>query len=215
MKITRQSAACGLAIAAVIVSGLGAAAQQSQPKPLAPRPVPAKPAASQVAQPAAPPAAQAEPAPPGDAPQQTTATYGDWVVQCELRSGETTPTCDMAQVQVAQVQGKNTPFSRIAIGKPDKGQPEKIIVQVPINVSFATNVRIQTSEDDPGLAVPFATCTPNGCFALFDVRDDLLKKFRAGSNAGALSFADSSGHVIKVPVSFNGFGQAYEALARK
>jgi invasion protein IalB len=213
-KTKSGATAFGLAAAALIFLAGSALAQLAQPKPPAPRPAPAKPAV-QAAQPVAQPAGQAAPPMQGDAPQQTTATYGDWVVQCELHSGETVQTCDMAQVQVAQVQGKNTPFSRVAIGKPDKGQPEKLIVQVPINVSFATNVRIQTSDDDPGLATPFATCTPNGCFALFDLKDDILKKLRAGSNAGALSFADSSGHVIKVPISFNGFGQAYEALAKK
>ena len=172
-------------------------------------------AAQQVQQkPPAPPAAPAA-APSSDVPQQTTATYGEWIVQCETRSGETAQTCDMAQVQFAQVQGKDVPFSRIAIGKPDKGQPDKLVVQVPVNVSFATSVRIQTSDDDPGWAMPFATCTPNGCFALFDLKDDILKKIRAGSGSGSFSFANSTGHAVKVPVSFNGFGQAFDALVKK
>jgi invasion protein IalB len=198
----------GLAAAALMLLAGGAMAQQIQPKPPAPRPVPAKPAVPQ----AAPPAAEAAPSAQSDVPQQTTATYGDWIVQCELRSGEAGQTCDM--VQVAQVQGKNIPFSRIAIGKPDKGQPEKLVVQVPVNVSFATNVRLQTSEEDAGLSTPFSTCTPNGCFALFDLKEEVLKKLRSGSG-GAMSYADSAGHPVKVPVSFNGFGQAYEALLKK
>ena len=203
MKINSKSAACGLATALVMMTVVGAAAQQAQQRPPAPKPA------------AAPPAAPAAAQPVSEVPQQTTATYGDWVVQCETRSGETAQTCDMAQVQAAQVQGKNVPFSRIAIGKPDKGQPDKLIVQVPVNVSFATNVRIQMSDDDPGWAMPFATCTPNGCFALFDLKDDILKKFRAGSNAGSFSFANSTGHVVKIPVSFSGFGQAFDALLKK
>ncbi len=203
MKINSKSPVCGLAAALLMMTVVSAAAQQVQPRPPAPRPAPA------------PPAAPAAAAPSTDVPQQTTATYGEWVVQCETRSGETAQTCDMAQVQVAQVQGKSTPFSRIAIGKPDKGQPEKLIVQVPINVSFATSVRIQTSDDDPGWAMPFATCTPNGCFALFDLKDEMVKKFRAGSGTGSFSFADSTGRVNKIPVSFSGFGQAFDALVKK
>jgi invasion protein IalB len=203
MKIDCKNTAYALAAAFLMLCAASASAQQAQPRPPAPRPAPA------------PPATPAPAPPSSDVPQQTTATYGDWVVQCETRSGETVPACDMAQVQVAQVQGKNTPFSRIAIGKPEKGLPEKLIVQVPINVSFATSVRIQTSDEDPGLAMPFATCTPNGCFALFDLKDDIVKKFRAGSGTGSFSFADSTGHVNKIPVSFNGFGQAFEALVKK
>jgi invasion protein IalB len=193
------------ATAAFLIALAGSAIAQLPPpkppqKPLAPRPAPSQPAVQA-------PAAQA------DTPQQTTATYGDWVLQCALRSGEATETCDMAQV--TQVQGKNVAFSRVAVGKPEKDQPLKLVVQVPVNVSFATNVRVQTTDDDPGLVTPFATCTPNGCFALFDLKDDVLAKLRGASGAGALSFADSGGHPIKVPLSFNGFSQALDALAKK
>jgi hypothetical protein len=50
---------------------------------------------------------------------------------------------DMAQV--TQLQGKNIPFSRVGVAHRDKGQPVKLIVQVPVNASFATDMRIQTA----------------------------------------------------------------------
>lgn len=59
-----------------------------------------------------------------------------------------------------------------------KGQPVRLVVQVPVNASFSINVRIQTGDADAGIAAPFASCTPNGCFVDFDIRDDVLKKFR-------------------------------------
>jgi invasion protein IalB len=37
------------------------------------------------------------------------------------------------------------------------------------------------------VAAPFARCVPSGCFADFEVKDDTLKKFRAGSGGGKLS----------------------------
>jgi invasion protein IalB len=116
-------------------------------------------------------------------------------------------------VQITQVQGK--PFSRLAMTKPEKGQPPKLVVQVPVNVTFATEVRVQAAEEDQGLSSSFATCTPNGCFALFDLKEEAMKKFRAAAANGAMSFADSTGRPIKIPVSFNGFAQAYEALLKK
>jgi invasion protein IalB len=117
--------------------------------------------------------------------------------------------------QVTQLQGKNLPFSRVAVGRPEKGQPVKLIVQVPVNASFSTQVHIQTSEADPGVIAPFANCTPNGCFAEFDLREDILKKLREATSTGKLSFADAGGHDVTVPISFNGFAQAYDALAKK
>jgi invasion protein IalB len=200
MKTHDKTAATCLAAAFLI--WFAAAAQAQQP----PRP-PAPPAQH----PAAPPAhVQAA----IEAPQQTTATYGDWVVQC-VQNNTSPPEliCDMAQT--TQLQGKNVPFSRVAIARPEKGQPVKLIVQVPVNISFATEVHIQTADADPGIVAPFATCTPNGCFAEFDLKEDLLKRLREASSVGKLSFADAGGHNVAVPISFKGFSEAFEALAKK
>lgn len=156
--------------------------------------------------------AQAQ-SPQGEAPQRTTATYEDWIVQCETQTqAPHQKVCDMAQT--TQLSGKNVLFSRVAIAHPVKGQPVRLVVQLPVNVSFATQVRIQTSDADPGIAAPFARCIPNGCFADFELKDDTVKRFRAASAVGKLSFADSTGHDVAVPMSFKGFNQAFEALAK-
>ncbi|HEX4408354.1 MAG TPA: invasion associated locus B family protein [Xanthobacteraceae bacterium] len=204
----------GLAGLTIAMSGAAWAQLPPPAKPPAPRPAaPAQPTQRAQAPAAAPaPAAPAgQEAPATDVPQQTTATYGDWILQCATLSGQTTETCDM--VQVTQVQGK--PFSRLAMTKPEKGQVPKLVVQVPVNVTFATNVKIQTTDEDPGLTMAFATCTPNGCFALFDLKEETMKKFRTASSNGSFSFADSTGRPIKIPVSYNGFAQAFEALLKK
>ena len=66
--------------------------------------------------------------------------------------------CDMAQV--TQVQGRNTPFSRVAVVHPVKGQPAKLIVQVPVNASFAAPVRIAAAESDAALPHPSRVASP-------------------------------------------------------
>jgi len=76
-----------------------------------------------------------------EAPQSTTATYADWVVQCQTRAGPPAEKiCDMGQV--TQLQGKNVPFSRVAVAQPVKGQPIKFVVQLPVNASFAAARRV-------------------------------------------------------------------------
>jgi invasion protein IalB len=121
----------------------------------------------------------------------------------------------MTQVTQLQVQGKSQPFTRAGILRPTKDRPSRLVLQVPVNISFSTNVRLQIGDSDPGLAVPFARCVPSGCFAEFDFKDDTLKKFRSATAAGKLSFADAGGHELAVPFSFNGLGQAYDALLRE
>lgn len=198
MKSSSKWPAACIAAAFLIVAASTAQAQQPRPA------TPAHPA---------PPVAAHPPA-SSNVPQRTTATYGDWVVQCvENSSPPSEPVCDMAQV--TQLQGKNLPFSRVAVGRPEKGQPVKLIVQVPVNASFSTQVHIQTGDADPGVIAPFANCNPNGCFAEFDLKEDILKKLREATGTGKLSFADAGGHDVTVPVSFNGFAQAFDALVKK
>lgn len=204
MKVKAKKAAF---TAAGIMLALSVAAQAQQPQ---------RPAPSGRAMPPARPATVAPGNEPqrNNEPQRTTATYGDWVVQCVVNnSPPSEPVCDMAQV--TQLQGKNLPFSRVAVAHPEKGQPVKLIVQVPVNASFGTQVHIQTSDQDPGVIAPFSNCNPNGCFAEFDLKEDLLKKLREASGVGKLSFADAGGHDVTVPISFNGFAPAFDALVKK
>jgi invasion protein IalB len=197
-----------------------AAAQQSVP-----RAGPARPQAPQAPQAQPTPTAQhapaAQPAPSAQAtqssePQRTTATYDDWIVQCETQAGPPPrKACEMTQVTQLQLQGKTQPFSRVIIPHPVKDQPSMLVVQVPINVTLSTNVRVQSSDGDQGLAAPFARCVPDGCFADFEIKDEALKKFRSASAPGKLSFADGSGRGVSVPLSFKGFGNAYDALLKE
>jgi invasion protein IalB len=188
----------------------------------APRPGPARPQAPQVQPtPTAPHAPAAQPAPSAQAtqssePQRTTATYDDWIVQCETQAGPPShKVCEMTQVTQLQAQGKSQPFSRVVIPRPAKDQPSTLVVQVPVNVTFSTNVRVQSSDGDQGLAAPFARCVPDGCFADFEIKDEALKKFRSASTTGKLSFADASGRGLSVPLSFKGFSNAYDALMKE
>ncbi len=101
------------------------------------------------------PPAQAEPA-RSESPQRTTATYASWVLECETKAGPPPlKICDIAQAVQAQVQGRSVPFSRIAVAHPVNGQPVKLVIQMPVSVTFSKNVQIQTADSDPGIAAPF------------------------------------------------------------
>jgi invasion protein IalB len=147
------------------------------------------------------------------AQDRTTATYEDWVVECQKGAGSPPrQTCDMAQLTL--VQGKNAPYSRVALESPKIGGQLKLVVQVPVNVSIASNVVLRTGDADPGLTVPFARCTPEGCFADLVVGDDAAKKLRAAGGGGHLNFVDAAGRQVVIPLSFKGFSQALDALVK-
>jgi invasion protein IalB len=147
------------------------------------------------------------------AQQSTAATYDDWVVRCVTQAGPPLQkVCDMEQL--TQVQGKNTPLSRVAIARPMKAPPIKLIIQLPVNVWLPSGIKIQMSDKDPGFPGVFTYCVPAGCFADVDASDDALKKFRAATEPAKLVFKNAGQQDVAIPLSFKGFGQAYDALSK-
>jgi invasion protein IalB len=118
--------------------------------------------------------------------------------------------------QLAQVQGQAQPISRVAIPLPPKGEAPKLFIQLPINVSFAAPLKITADAKDAGISTPFRRCVPAGCFAEVELKDDLQKKFRAAAaEPGKIVFKDAADRDVTIPLSFKGFGQAFEALLKQ
>jgi invasion protein IalB len=146
-------------------------------------------------------------------PQQTTATYEDWIVRCETQAGPPpVKICEM--VQYTQVQGQGV-ISQVAVGRPVKGQPVKIVVQVPIGVWLPTGVKLAAGSPDAGTSAVFKRCLAAGCFADVEVKEDTIRKFRSMSEAGRLQFKDGNMKDVSLPVSFKGFGAAFDALQKE
>ena len=145
-------------------------------------------------------------------PQQTTATYEDWIVRCETQEGPPPKkTCEM--VQSTQMQGQGV-ISQVAVGQPVKGQPVKIVVQLPNGVWLPAGVKLIAGASDPGLVATFKRCLA-GCFADFEIKDDMIKKFRSMTEPGQIQFKDGTTKDISLPLSFKGFGAAFDALSKE
>jgi invasion protein IalB len=195
-------------LAGALLTGIAttAAAQQAPPRAPAAPAAPPRPAPTQ-------PNTQA-PGPAEQTPQRTTATYGDWVVRCEIQPGPPPQkACDMEQL--AQMQGQPQPISRVAIPLPAKGETAKLIIQLPVNVSLSTAVKLMADSKDAGIAAPFRRCVPAGCFTEIELRDDVQKKFRSVTEPGKMQYRDSAEHDVTIPLSFKGFGQAFDALVKQ
>ena len=152
-----------------------------------------------------------------DAQQSTTATYEDWTVRCVTNAGPPPQkACDMEQV--SHLQSKEQPFSRLAIARPEKGKPFNLLVQVPVNVWLATGIRIEIGGKDLGkdasLSAPFARCGPAGCFAEIGLSAEVQKQFRTATEPGRILYKNAAQQDVAVPLSFKGFGQAFDALAK-
>ncbi|WP_332692637.1 invasion associated locus B family protein [Bosea sp. (in: a-proteobacteria)] len=145
-------------------------------------------------------------------PDNTTATYGDWVMRCQQGVG--TRVCEI--VQTVEQQGQRGPIALVAVGRPVKGEPYKLVVQVPPNLTLGNNagVRVSAGEKEDVLAV-FQRCTPGGCFGEANLNDDAFKRWRGLSEAGQLRYQDSAKRDVTLPLSFRGFTAATDALLRE
>jgi invasion protein IalB len=141
-------------------------------------------------------------------PQLTTATYDDWTVRCEMH--DTVKTCEMEQT--SQIQGQ--PVSQIALGRPSKGAPLRVVFQVPINVWLPAGVTLVLDDKDPGISATFKRCVGNGCFADTELNDETVRKLRARTANGKLLFKDATQRDVTIPVSFKGFGSAFDAMSK-
>lgn len=183
----------------VSVLAAGAALAQA---PAAQRPAPQRPAQ-----------AQATPAPGAvSQPDNTTATYGDWVLRCQ--QSVAARVCEI--VQTLEQQGQRGPIALVAIGRPVKSEPIKLVIQVPPNLTLSdkASVRVTVADKEEALAV-FQRCTPGGCFAEASLGDEAFKRWRGLSEAGQLRYLDAGKREVALPLSFRGFPAAAEALQRE
>ncbi|MCQ4161573.1 invasion associated locus B family protein [Roseomonas sp. GC11] len=188
---------------------------------LAPALLAAGPAAAQTGRtaPAAPPpAAPAARAPaPELVPERTSSSFGDWIVRCENRPPEgTIPAsrlCEMAQgVQNQQQQ----PIAQIALGRLARNQPWRLVVAVPVNFHGPTGMRLAPEEGGQPLALQLRSCTPQNCTLEVELTEALQRRLRAREGGmGRFEYRLANEAEMAIPVSFRGFGQAFEALQRE
>lgn len=147
-------------------------------------------------------------------PDATTATFGDWQLQCR-RSARAAgvPACELLHTIVGEGQ---RPVVRVAIGRPSAQAPLTLAVMFPANVSFAELPRLGAAEASaPALSLAWRRCLPIGCFADAALTDSVTRQWRGLQQPGRLTFQDGGGSPVELSVSFRGLGEALDALARK
>lgn len=157
------------------------------------------------------PAPVAAPVAAPAAPQQTTATFGDWTLRC-LRPPGASPVCEV--VQAVQQDGRTV--AQIAWGRVSRGQPLQLTILVPPSVSFGAGPALVPPEGEGGpAALQWRRCLPGGCIAEAEVGDDLLRRVRGWSQPARITFADAAGRGVALPLSPTGLVPALDALAKE
>ena len=155
------------------------------------------------------------PIPVGAEPESTTATYGDWLLRCQriTTAGAAQTVCDVTQT--VQVQGQQNPLLQLSFGQPVPKEPMKLTIYAPVNVSFPSVARLAIDEKDLQPAeLIWRRCQPGGCVADLEIKEELLKRWRAQVGGEVIKVVDATGHEIAIPFSFRGLAQALDALLK-
>jgi invasion protein IalB len=155
------------------------------------------------------------PTPVGTEPEATTATYGDWLLRCQRIAtvGAPQQVCDVTQT--VQAQGQQNPLLQLSFGHPIPKEPMKLTIYAPVNVSFPSVARLAIDEKDVQPAeLTWRRCQPGGCVADLEIKDELLKHWRAQVGGGVIKIMDATGREIAIPFSFRGLAQALDALLK-
>jgi invasion protein IalB len=187
--------------AAILIVFSGAAHAQARPPEPAPGDLKAKPADAPKA------------APSG--PDSTTESFGDWAMVCAApAAGASERPCEVNTTLT--IRGQSAPFARIAFARPTGDKPARIMALVPVNISNAAGVKIESEPGKGGIDLPFKSCLPAGCLAEAELSKDQLQGFRApGKTAGQLTLVDAAGKSATLQFSLRGVDQALDAFLKR
>ncbi|MCM5557526.1 invasion associated locus B family protein [Pleomorphomonas sp. JP5] len=162
-----------------------------------------------------------------DAPQETTATYGDWVLHC-ARSGpvatadantktDAAPTTSCEVVQTITTDGQTAPVAKLAFGYPTMEAEQLVVTAVlPVNVALPGRVGLSGNgkagdEERGAQALAWSACLPGGCYARANVEAGVIDVARK-EKTGALRFVSAQGQTVVITLSWAGFASAITAL---
>lgn len=166
-------------------------------------------------QPAAPPTATSA-APIPATPQSTSATFGDWVLNCQ-RVGDGAAQKKLCEVtQTLTVKGQTAPLARIALGRLKPGEALRLTVVMPVNITPATAPRLLVGQKPAGaVSLAWQRCVPGGCFASASLDDPSVQRVRTTPDPSRIEFHDGMDREASLPFSPRGLAQALDALAKE
>jgi len=159
---------------------------------------------------------------PAAAPDRTSAAYGDWTLRCEVARPQGQPPVRTCEVALTFSDQRRQAVAQLVMGRTGRTEPLRMILQVPLEIrtDFAAKVMADPAAPaEQALDLPFRMCSVarGGCFAEAELTGDaaLQRLLARGENPGRVTFRDSAGREIQLPMSLRGLAQALDALVRE
>jgi invasion protein IalB len=103
----------------------------------------------------------------------------------------------------------------MGIGRYATTDPLKISIEIPANVWMPTAIILLLDGRQPPISATFKWCTASRCYADTDLSDADIKRLRAQKGQGQISYKNALQADVSIPVSFNGFSEALDALQKQ
>jgi invasion protein IalB len=149
----------------------------------------------------------------GVAQQRTTAVYGDWTLSCtSAPEAGNAKSCGLVQIQKF---GNQAPAaSQLGIGRNKSAEAFRVSIEIPPDVWMPAGVKL-TSSGNPLISAQFKWCISTRCLADAELSDSDIKNLRAQKAPVVITYRTSSQSDVAIPVSFNGFSEAFDALQKQ
>jgi invasion protein IalB len=141
-------------------------------------------------------------------PDMTSETYGDWIMRCRPEAKR----CEVSQTII--IQGHTAPIALIAFGREKKGDPVRMVVQLPTNITLDGGVKTHLSGGEAAVDLKLRRCFPAGCFAESTMPESLLTKLKSQTEPLSIKFKDGTERDISLPFSPRGLAPALDALSK-
>lgn len=135
--------------------------------------------------------------------------YGAWTVRCEEVDSDGRPDCIMFQNLVMRTGGQ--PVLQISVGFAPPDHQPTVVLNLPLGIYLPPGIGIRI-DDLPPARFPVERCDPDGCQAVMKMRDTTVTQLRQGRQL-EIEFHDGERQPLKMPLSLDGFGAAFDAVA--
>jgi len=153
-------------------------------------------------------------------PQIVSKGYGAWALRCRKEpekkakeeAAKAERPCEISETISAPNHAGT--LAKVTVARPGGGTgPLSVLVLLPNNVSFPSSVHIRTDAKDIwGVELPWTRCIPGACLAQTTLAKATIDYWHKLKTTGQIVFMDSTGQQITLPMSFDGFGDALDAL---
>src|SRR5262249_23114287 len=126
--------------------------------------------------------------------------------------GPSGKSCGLVQAQ--KIERQADPISQISIGRFTSNGPLKMSIEIRANAWVPTGVSLVAGEK-PAVTATFKWCTNTRCLADADLSDADLRRLRVQKDQGQIAYKNALQGDVSIPMSFNGFDEALDALQKE